>query len=71
LRIALLLSIGLHFTILPLLTSAITFPGLGRNVIGACPCPQSWHYEVTLLRPDPLSRQQGESIVPPAVLRAQ
>jgi len=39
LRIPLLLSIGLHFTILPLLTSAIPFLGLGRNVIGACPCP--------------------------------
>lgn len=39
LRIPLLLSIGLHFTILPLLTSAILFLGLSRNVIGACPCP--------------------------------
>lgn len=39
LRIPLLLSIGLHFTILPLLTSALLFLGRSRNVIGACPCP--------------------------------
>lgn len=38
LRIPLLLSIGFHFTVLLLLTSAIPFVGLGRNVIGACPC---------------------------------